>query len=202
MSFKMRLTELIVTFFYLGKIRYAPGTWGSLAAFPCAYIIIYFIMRHQIIFEFSGLNLKEAQLLTLVAALGMLSVVLLLFGLYFSHVYVSYYKVEDPKEIVIDEVVGQLLTVTLSYLSLVIAIYSDFSKYISHDTLYICFIFLMPFGLFRFFDIIKPWPIRWLDKNIKGAIGIMLDDIVAAIFASIMQYAITFVIIDWASKVG
>lgn len=39
------------------------------------------------------------------------------------------------------------------------------------------------FALFRFFDIVKPWPIRWLDKKVHGGIGIMLDDIVAGIFA-------------------
>ncbi|KAJ6645078.1 Aspartokinase [Pseudolycoriella hygida] len=49
----------------------------------------------------------------------------------------------------------------------------------------------------RFFDIIKPWPINWLDANIKGGIGIMLDDIAAAIFASVIHYAITFTLIDW-----
>jgi phosphatidylglycerophosphatase A len=51
--------------------------------------------------------------------------------------------------------------------------------------------------LFRLFDIIKPWPINWLDKNIKGGIGIMVDDIVAAIFASVIHYAIIFTLIDW-----
>jgi phosphatidylglycerophosphatase A len=44
---------------------------------------------------------------------------------------------------------------------------------------------LLAFGLFRFFDIIKPWPIGWLDRRVSGGFGIMLDDIVAALFALI-----------------
>ena len=40
------------------------------------------------------------------------------------------------------------------------------------------------FVLFRFFDILKPWPIGWLDKKMQGGIGIMIDDIVAGIFAA------------------
>jgi phosphatidylglycerophosphatase A len=59
------------------------------------------------------------------------------------------------------------------------------------------FLFVLPFVLFRLFDIIKPWPINWFDKNIKGGIGIMVDDIVAAIFASVTHYAIIFTLIDW-----
>ena len=40
------------------------------------------------------------------------------------------------------------------------------------------------FGLFRFFDIIKPWPISWIDKNITGGFGIMLDDVIAGVMAA------------------
>ena len=43
---------------------------------------------------------------------------------------------------------------------------------------------LAAFGLFRFFDIIKPWPIRWLDAKVHGGFGIMVDDAIAAIFSA------------------
>jgi phosphatidylglycerophosphatase A len=55
-------------------------------------------------------------------------------------------------------------------------------------------VLLIPFGviwwisaflLFRFFDIVKPWPINWLDQRVHGGLGIMLDDVVAAIYALI-----------------
>lgn len=54
---------------------------------------------------------------------------------------------------------------------------------------------LIGFVLFRFFDIVKPWPIRWLDRRVHGGAGIMLDDIVAALFAigvgRLLEYALT-----------
>ncbi len=49
---------------------------------------------------------------------------------------------------------------------------------------------LLGFALFRFFDILKPWPIAWLDKNVRGGFGIMLDDLVAGLFAlALLQLA-------------
>ncbi len=44
---------------------------------------------------------------------------------------------------------------------------------------------VIAFGLFRLFDIVKPWPIRWLDQYVKGGFGVMIDDILAAVFAII-----------------
>lgn len=48
--------------------------------------------------------------------------------------------------------------------------------------------------LFRFFDILKPWPIRWLDRNIHGGLGVMLDDVVAALFSWIILQAIVMIL--------
>ena len=42
---------------------------------------------------------------------------------------------------------------------------------------------LAGFVLFRIFDIFKPWPIKWLDKHVEGGFGIMIDDVLAAVFA-------------------
>ena len=75
----------------------------------------------------------------------------------------------DPSPIVTDEVAGLWLTLTLAPLTpLGIA---------------------LAFGLFRFFDIVKPWPVRWADKNIGGATGIMLDDVLAGIWAALVLLA-------------
>ena len=43
---------------------------------------------------------------------------------------------------------------------------------------------ILGFGLFRFFDIVKPWPISWIDRNVSGGLGIMLDDIFAGVAAA------------------
>ena len=72
---------------------------------------------------------------------------------------------EDPQIIVIDEVAGQWLTLVI----------------VPIDPLWYC----VAFVLFRVFDIYKPWPVSFIDRNIKNAFGIMLDDIAAGIYALI-----------------
>lgn len=50
------------------------------------------------------------------------------------------------------------------------------------------------FVAFRLFDMAKPWPIRWFDKRVPGGFGIMVDDVIAAIFSSLSVYVLTFII--------
>ena len=50
------------------------------------------------------------------------------------------------------------------------------------------------FVAFRIFDMAKPWPIRWFDKRVSGGFGIMVDDVIAAIFSSLSVYLLTFII--------
>ena len=90
------------------------------------------------------------------------------------------FEKEDPQEIVIDEVVGQMLTL------LAIPIY---------ETLYPLpniYYFVVAFLFFRLFDVWKPYPINYVDNNIRGAMGIMLDDIVASIYSIISLILIFF----------
>lgn len=72
---------------------------------------------------------------------------------------------EDPSEIVIDEVAGQWLVLAV----------------VPADPL----LYAIGFLLFRFFDIVKPWPANLIDRRVKGGLGVMLDDIAAAIYAAI-----------------
>jgi phosphatidylglycerophosphatase A len=71
--------------------------------------------------------------------------------------------VDDPGVVVIDEVAGQWLVLVVAPL----------------DPLPYALAFL----LFRIFDIWKPWPVRWVDRQVKGGLGIMLDDLLAAVYA-------------------
>jgi phosphatidylglycerophosphatase A len=74
--------------------------------------------------------------------------------------------IDDPKGVVWDEIVGYLITM-----------------------LFLPFNWVWMLGgflLFRLFDIWKPWPIRWVDRQIKGGVGIMLDDVIAAVFACVL----------------
>jgi len=81
---------------------------------------------------------------------------------------------EDPQEIVVDEFVGQMLPL------IAIPVYETLFP---APVLYYC---ISSFLLFRFFDILKPFPISYIDTNVKGATGIMLDDVVAGFFSIIV----------------
>ena len=111
-------------------------------------------------------------LLALGGKISLIIGVMLIFalGLWASRKFESMTDTHDNSMIVIDEVAGimiALLGSTLSPLSIILA-----------------------FVLFRFFDILKPWPISWLDRNVNGAMGVMLDDIVAGIVTAACLYGI------------
>jgi phosphatidylglycerophosphatase A len=71
----------------------------------------------------------------------------------------------DPGEIVIDEVAGQWLALLFAPLTPLA--------------------YALVFLLFRIFDICKPWPVRWADRQVPGGLGIMLDDLLAAVYAAL-----------------
>ena len=90
------------------------------------------------------------------------------------------FNTTDPQEIVLDETVGQMLPL------LAIPIY---------ETLYLLpkvYYCVAAFVLFRLFDIWKPFPINYVDNNTKGAMGIMLDDILAGIYTIIILTIVFF----------
>ncbi|MBT4891164.1 MAG: phosphatidylglycerophosphatase A [Rhodospirillales bacterium] len=105
---------------------------------------------------------------------GLLLATLIVFviGIWAARGYTALSGGEDPGPVVIDEVAGQWLTLC------VVPLQWQW--------------FLAGFILFRFFDIIKPWPVGWLDRNIKGATGVMIDDIAAGIYAILVLYAIDY----------
>ena len=148
----------ISTFFYIGKIKYAPGTIASLLT-----CLLFLLLIN--IFNISVL----------------LFITLIIFCYSFVAINSSFeeFNSEDPQEIVIDEVVGQMLPL------LAIPIYE--TLYLLPQIYYCVGAFL----LFRLFDIWKPYPISYVDNNVKGALGIMLDDILASIY-SIIVLAIIF----------
>jgi len=92
--------------------------------------------------------------------------VLFAFGVWCCDVCARELGVHDHPGIVWDEVVGYLLVMVAVPRTLMFVVAG--------------------FILFRIFDILKPWPIRWVDKRIHGGIGIMLDDVLAAVFAGLM----------------
>ena len=85
----------------------------------------------------------------------------------------------DSKEIVIDEYIGQSIPLIFFYVILFEA---------SSSTQFFFIIMLVSFIGFRFFDILKPFPINYVDKNIKSGLGVVLDDIIAGIYTTIVLY--------------
>ncbi|MBE0531639.1 MAG: phosphatidylglycerophosphatase A [Rhodospirillales bacterium] len=126
----------------VGLLPAAPGTWGSLAALPFAWMLQTWLGPWGL-----------AAAVALVFALGLWSVGRIAGGP----------AGDDPGAVVIDEVAGQWLTLLFVP---------------PHPMLY-----LAGFLLFRLADILKPWPVNWADRAVKGALGVMLDDILAALYA-------------------
>ena len=150
---------LFVTFFYIGKIKYAPGTFASLVT-CLVFLLLISIFNFSVIF-----------LITLT-----------IFCYSFVAINNSFdeFRSEDPQEIVIDEVVGQMLPL------LAIPIYETLYPL---PKIYYC---VAAFLAFRLFDIWKPYPISYVDNNVKGALGIMLDDILASSYSIIVLTIIFF----------
>lgn len=138
-----KLHIILSSFFFLGYIKIVPGTFGTLGAV----ILYYFIYS-----------------LSLPSYLGFIFL-LFFIGLFSAKKSGEYYKFYDDRRIVIDEVVGFLITM----------IWIDYS--ISN--------LIMGFILFRIYDITKPSPANSIDKKVRNAWGVMLDDVVAAAYANI-----------------
>ena len=197
MDIQKKTAEFITTVCYIGRIKFAPGTFGSLPAFPLCYIIMHFTLNNKIVFPIDGFNFQEQQIITLFSLEILATILLFFIGTYCTSVYIKGMEEKDPKEVVIDEVVGQMLTIILASFSVILTYHSSLQLYIDAQIIDIVLLGIMPFILFRLFDIAKPWPINWLDKNIKGAWGVMIDDVAAAIFAIVVQYVLVFFILDF-----
>ena len=197
MTHLYKIAKFFATVFYIGKIKIAPGTFGSFVAFPICYIIMDFSLKNQLVFKIAGFNNNEQQFLTIFFIEIFATFLVFAIGTYFTSIYIKNMSEQDPKEVVIDEVAGQMMTLILSSFSVIFLYTSSLPHKIGEIYTDFIFLFLLPFVLFRIFDILKPWPINWFDNNIKGAFGVMIDDIIAAFFAAISQYIIVFFIIGF-----
>ncbi len=110
------------------------------------------------------------------------TVLVFFYSLAAINMYYENFKSDDPQEIVVDEFVGQMLPL------LAIPIYETLNP--APKILYCGAAFFM----FRFFDILKPYPISYIDNNTSGAFGVMLDDIVAGIFATIILIVVFLIL--------
>jgi phosphatidylglycerophosphatase A len=136
---------LIATGFGIGLLPGAPGTWASLVALPCAWLIV----------DAGG-----------AATLAVATAAVFLIGWWASARVARTTRAVDPGWIVIDEIAAQWLVLVAAPQRV--------------------WMYAVAFLAFRLFDILKPFPVSWCDRNVKGGFGIMLDDIAAALYALIL----------------
>ena len=148
-----KIIFLFVTLFGIGKLKKIPGSYASLVT-----TIFLFILFH--IFNFSP-N---------IVLIGI--IIVFLISLYAVNIFIKDMDNKDPKEVVIDEFIGQ---------SIPICLYEIAHEEVKETSQVLTFYFIM-FILFRFFDIVKPYPVSYYDKNFKNSFGVIMDDVVAGLY--------------------
>ena len=148
-----KFNTLFVTMLGIGKIKIIPGTFGSLAT-----VIILYILFHL-------LDISPNIIL-----LGL--VIVFIYSFYAVRSHILNIEDKDPKEIVIDEFIGQSIPIYLYEVS------HGTEKSPDEAIIFyvICFI------LFRFFDIRKPFPVSYFDRNYKNSFGVIMDDVCAGLY--------------------
>lgn len=171
---KLHPAYFLATWFYSGKTPKAPGTFGSLATIPFFFIFLFTIPSLELAI--------------------IISVILFVVGVWASNIYMQALGKHDPGEIVIDETIGQFATLAYAFYLAGLGGFSEnytIGQYIA--------LTLLSFILFRLFDIVKPFPIAWFDKKLKGGVGVMFDDVLAAIYAMIVIFCIDKFLISFAT---
>ena len=141
---------LFVTMFGLGKIKFMPGTIGSLATT----VILYYL--------FHTLNISSNIIL-----IGL--IIIFIYSFYAVSNHIENNENKDPGEIIIDEFLGQSIPIYLY----------EISHGITKDAGEAIVFYVLFFVLFRYFDIMKPFPVKFFDKNFKNSFGVIMDDICA-----------------------
>ena len=159
-----RINFLFVTLLGLGKIKKIPGSVASLAT-------IFFLF-----FLFHILNISPNAILFLI-------IIIFFISLYSIQIYIKHSQNKDPKEVVIDEFIGQ---------SIPICLYEIAHEGTNETSQILMFYFIM-FILFRIFDIVKPYPVSYYDKNFKNSFGVIMDDVCAGLYvvAVLVLYMVT-----------
>lgn len=151
MNFKQRLVILLATVCFVGKIPFAPGTFGSIAGLPIAFFL-------------SKIDLLVAVICT---------ALFILFAIWIASGAEKILKKKDPPSIVIDETAGIMVT----FLNIPFNIFSVAAGFL----------------IFRFFDNIKPPPVRSIEKGFPGGAGVVLDDVAAGIYSNLALRILLFI---------
>ena len=148
-----KINLLFVTLFGIGKIKLIPGSFASLATTLFLFFIFHILNFSPNIF--------------------LIGVIIIFFiSLYAVNIFIKDLDNKDPKEVVIDEFIGQSIPICLY----------EISHEASKETGQVLTFYFVMFILFRIFDIIKPYPVSYYDKNFKNSFGVIMDDICAGLY--------------------
>ncbi len=148
-----KINFLFVTLFGIGKIKKIPGSIASLAT-------TFFLF-----FLFHILNISPNIVL--------ISLIIIFFiSLYAVNIFIKDLENKDPKEIVIDEFIGQSIPLCLY----------EVAHNVPKETSEILKFYFIMFILFRIFDITKPFPVSYYEKNFKNSLGVIMDDVCAGLY--------------------
>ena len=148
-----KINSLFVTMFGIGKISKIPGTLGSLFTVIALYIF------------FQIFNLSSQIILFCL-------IIIFIISFFAIAAHIKNKENKDPNEIIVDELIGQSIPIYLYEIS------HGTEKSIYEALIYYCVSFL----LFRFFDIVKPFPVNYFDKNFKNSFGVIMDDVCAGFY--------------------
>jgi len=147
------LNYLFVTCFGIGSFRFAPGTITSLITAIFLYSLFHLI------------NLSNVTILIIL-------LIVFVYSFYAISEYIKFNEDKDPKEVVVDEFIGQSIPIYLY----------EISHGVVKDSQEAVLFYLYIFILFRYFDIKKPFPVNFFDKKFKNSFGVILDDVVAGLY--------------------
>ena len=144
---------LFVTLFGIGKLKKIPGSYASLVTT----IFLFFL--------FHIFNLSPNFIL-----IGILIIFFL--SIYAVNIFIKNLDNKDPKEVVIDEFIGQSIPICMYEIA------HEGTKEINQVLTFYFIIFI----LFRIFDIVKPYPVSYYDRNFKNSFGVIMDDVCAGLY--------------------
>jgi phosphatidylglycerophosphatase A len=144
---------LFVTCFGIGSFKFAPGTITSLITTVFLYSLFHII------------NLPNITILIIL-------LIVFIYSFYAVSEYIKYNENKDPKEVVVDEFIGQSIPIYLY----------EIAHGSAKDTNEAVLSYLYIFILFRYFDIKKPFPVSFFDKKFKNSFAVIMDDVVASLY--------------------
>ena len=148
-----KINFLFVTLFGIGKIKLIPGSFASLATT----LFLFFI--------FHIFNISPNIIL-----IGL--IIIFFISLYAVNIFIKDLENKDPKEVVIDEFIGQSIPLCLY----------EVAHNVPKETAEILKFYFIMFILFRVFDITKPFPVSYYEKNFKNSLGVIMDDVCAGLY--------------------